>query len=61
MSMQNQVLRAPNERFYVLWQGKPVCGLAGVIYYFASKREADEFLGQCETENRVADLDAFAT
>ena len=34
----------------------------GTIYrYFASKREADEFLGQCERENRVADLETFAT
>jgi len=61
MSMQNQVLRAPNDRFYVLWRGEPVCGLSGVIYYFESKRDAHEFLDQCERENRVADLEMPAT
>ena len=61
MSLQNQVLRAPNDKFYVLWRGEPVCGLSGVLYYFVSKREADEFLDQCKRENWVGDLETFAT
>jgi hypothetical protein len=61
MSLQNQVLRAPNNRFYVLWRGEPVRGLSDFLYYFASRQEADEFLRECERQNQLADLEAFAT
>jgi hypothetical protein len=40
MSLRNQVLRAPNEKFYVIWRGQPVCVIDGVIFYFVSEREA---------------------
>jgi hypothetical protein len=61
MSLQSQVLRAPNERFYVLWRGQPICSMDGVLFYFETAREAREFLNQCEAENRRIDLAAFAT
>jgi hypothetical protein len=61
MNLQSQVLRAPNEKFYVLWRGQPICLMGGVLYYFETEREARAFLGQCETENRLVDLAAFAT
>jgi hypothetical protein len=61
MSLQSQVLRAPNERFYILWRGQPICSMDGVLYYFETEREAREFLSQCEAENRLVDLAAFAT
>jgi hypothetical protein len=35
--------------------------MGGVLYYFETEREARAFLGQCETENRLVDLAAFAT
>ena len=40
MSLQSQVLRAPNEKFYVLWRGQPICLMGGVLYYFETEREA---------------------
>jgi hypothetical protein len=60
MSLQNQVLRAPNEKFCVIWRGQPVCSMGGVLFYFETEREAREFLNQCETENRLVDLGALA-
>jgi hypothetical protein len=60
MSMQNQVLRAPNERFYVLWRGSPVCWLSDVLCYFKNKQKAYEFLDQCEKQDRLIDCDMFA-
>jgi hypothetical protein len=61
MSLRNQILRAPNERFYVLWRGQPICSIGGVLAYFETERGAREFLSQCEAENRLVDLGAFAT
>jgi hypothetical protein len=61
MSLQSQVLRAPNERFYVHWRGQPICSMDGVLFYFETARDAREFLNQCEAENRRIDLTAFAT
>jgi hypothetical protein len=46
MSLQSQVLRAPNEKFYALWRGQPICLMGGVLYYFETEREARAFLGQ---------------
>jgi hypothetical protein len=60
MSLRNQVLRAPNEKFYVIWGGQPVCLIDGVLFYFETDREAREFLSQCETEKRLVDLGVFA-
>jgi hypothetical protein len=60
MSLQSQVLRASNERFYVLWRGQPICSMDGDLFYFETAREAQAFLSQCETENRLVDLAAFA-
>jgi hypothetical protein len=61
MSLQTRILRAPNERFYVLWRGQPICSMNGALFYFGTEREAREFLNQCETGNRPVDLAAFAT
>jgi hypothetical protein len=60
MSLRNQVLRAPNERFYVLWRGQPICSIGGTLLYFEIEREAREFLGQCEAGDRLVDLAALA-
>ena len=49
---QSQAHRAPNGKFYAIWRGQPVCALAGVLLYFETARDAEEFLGQCDTENR---------
>jgi hypothetical protein len=59
-SLENQIHRAPNEKFYIVWQGQPVCLLSGVPYYFETEREAREFLAQCEAENRLVELGVFA-
>ena len=53
MSLRNQVLRAPNERFYVLWRGQPICSIGGGLLYFEIEHEALEFLRQCEVRNRL--------
>ena len=60
MSLRNQVLRAPNEKFYVIWRCQPVCVIDGVIFYFVSEREAREFLNQCEVEGGLVDVGALA-
>jgi hypothetical protein len=61
MSVRSQVIRAPNEKFYVIWRGEPVCGLGGVLYYFETNREAHDFFDQCEKEGRLVDWDLFVT
>ena len=61
MSLRNQVLRAPNERFYVLWRSQPICSIGGALLYFETERDAREFLGRCEAGNRLVDLAAFRT
>jgi hypothetical protein len=40
------IRRAPNERFYLTRKGEPVCTRAGALLYFASEREALEFLAE---------------
>jgi hypothetical protein len=59
MSVQNQVMRAPNERFVVIWREQPVCLMSGVVYYFHTEREARHFLEQCEEENQLIDLEVL--
>jgi hypothetical protein len=49
-------MRAPNERFVVIWREQPVCLMSGVVYYFHTEREARHFLEQCEEENQLIDL-----
>jgi hypothetical protein len=57
---ENKARRAPNGKFYGVWQGHPVCMLDGVLAYFHSERAAWDFLCQCDTESRLLDLAAAA-
>jgi hypothetical protein len=41
-----KVRRAPNEQFYLTREDQPVCTRAGALLYFASEREALEFLAE---------------
>jgi hypothetical protein len=52
----SEVYRAPNGKFYALWQGQLVCAPAGVLVYFETEHDAQEFLRQSDIENRVVDF-----
>jgi hypothetical protein len=52
----NQVHRAANGRYYVLWRGVLVSGADGVRL-FNTEHEAQEFLAQCEAANRATGPD----
>ena len=41
---QSQAYHAPNGKFYAIWRRQPVCALAGVLLYFETARDANEFL-----------------
>ena len=56
MSVRNQVIRAPNERFVVVWREQPVCLMSGAVYYFQTEREAWHFLEQCQEKNQLIDF-----
>ena len=58
MSLRNQVFRAPNGRFYVLWRGQPICSMDGDLAYFETERRAGEFLSLREAQNHLVDLGA---
>jgi len=57
--LRKKINRAPDWKFYVIWQGQPVCLLSVVPFYFETEREARE-LAQCEAENRLVELGVFA-
>ena len=40
---ESQTYRAPNGKYYAIWRGQPVCALAGVLLYFDTERDAEEF------------------
>jgi hypothetical protein len=61
MSLQTRILRAPNDSFYVLWRGQPICSRDSALFCFGNEGAAREFLNQCETGNRPVDLAAFTT
>ncbi len=58
MSLRNQVFRAPNDRFYVLWRGQPICSMDGDLAYFETELRAGEFLSLYEAENHLVELGA---
>jgi hypothetical protein len=52
MSMENrksEVYRAPNGKFYALWQGQLICAPAGVLVYFETENDAQEFPRQSDS------------
>ena len=53
---ESQTYRAPNGKYYAIWRGRPVCALPGVLVYFETERDAEEFLIRCDTEDRVDGL-----
>ena len=56
---ESQTYRAPNGKYYAIWRGQPVCALAGVLLYFDTERDAEEFLIRCNAEDRVRFLTLF--
>jgi hypothetical protein len=56
MTERSEVHRAPNEKFYAIWRGQAVCAIAGVLLYFETEREAEEFLRHCDAENRIVEF-----
>jgi hypothetical protein len=56
--LSDQIHRAPNGKFYALWQGRAVCFLGGSLRYFATEQDARTFLAQCADETRIGE---FAT
>lgn len=61
MTLQNQILLAPNRKFCVIWQDRTVCSMSGFLCYFETEREAREFLSRCDAENQLADLATLAS
>ena len=43
-----KICRAPNDKFYVLWQGLPVCTPTEALRYFKTEHEARGFLAEIE-------------
>jgi hypothetical protein len=42
-----RIHRAPNGKFYALWQGVVLCALNGGLRYFETEYEAQAFLNRC--------------
>jgi len=57
MSLRDQVIRAPNGKFFVIWRDQPVCSMAGILLYFETKSAARNFFSGCEWENQLVDFD----
>jgi hypothetical protein len=51
--LSDQIHRAPNGKFYALWQGRAVCSFNGGLRYFESKQDARTFLAECADETRL--------
>jgi hypothetical protein len=56
--LSDQIHRAPNGKFYALWQGRAVCFWNRSLRYFDTKQDARTFLVQCAEETRIGQ---FAT
>jgi len=55
-----KICRAPNDKFYVLWQGHAVCTPTDALRYFETEYEARLFLAGIEdaTLGETANLSA---
>jgi hypothetical protein len=51
-----RVHRAPNNNFYVLWQGQVVCTPVGTLRYFETALEFQDFLVECNVVDCLVDL-----
>jgi hypothetical protein len=56
MTERSEVHRAPNGKFYAIWQGQAACAIEGILLYFESEREAEECIRQCDAENRMVEF-----
>jgi hypothetical protein len=45
-SVSFKVLRANDARFYLTRDSQPICMQSGVVLYFETKRDAEEFLAE---------------
>jgi hypothetical protein len=43
-----KICRAPNDKFYVLWRGQPVCTPNDALRYFETEHEAQLVLAEIE-------------
>ena len=50
-----QIHRAPNDKFYALWDGRPICRANGGLRYFETMHEARTFLAEPEDENAIGE------
>jgi hypothetical protein len=51
-----KICRAPNDKFYALWQGRAICKQTGELRYFETMRDARAFL----TESDATALGEFS-
>ena len=52
----DQIHRAPNDKFYALWDGRPICTPNGGLSYFETMREARTFLAEGDAKNAVGEV-----
>ena len=52
----DQIHRAPNDKFYALWDGWPICRADGGLRYFETMQEARTFLAEGDAENAIGEL-----
>ena len=53
----DQVHRAANGRYYVLWRGLLMNGADGRLRFFDTEHAAQEFLAQCDAADRATGPD----
>jgi len=53
----NQVHRAANGLFFVLWRGRLMNYANGLMRYFDTEREASDFVERCDAADRASGAD----
>src|SRR5207237_1265229 len=54
--LSDQTHRAPNGKFYSLWQGCAVCTVYGSLRYFETAQDARTFFAECGDETRLGEF-----
>jgi hypothetical protein len=49
----SKIHRAPNEKFYALWQGRVLCRPTGALRYFETEHEARAFLTEYAADDPI--------
>jgi hypothetical protein len=61
LTLEDQIHRAPNGRFYAVWQGRAICAPVESLRYFTTEREARAFLARLQAESEFMNLGDFDT